>query len=129
MPIGTPAEGEEQKYFEWELGKVPQAEADGLKEQYIKSGLNPEEMKESFQRGLKLTLIDANLPQIMQKYGDDIEARMTEKHLDESHNPAPLKDTVRETPSGSEKERKERSSFALDGISSSFHGHPLFKKS
>ena len=84
-------------------------------------------MKESFERGLKLALIDANLPQIMQKYGEDIEARMKEEFLDKSHNPAPLKDTVREEPSGSEQERKDRSTFALDGISSSFHGHPVFK--
>ena len=51
-------------------------------------------MKESFRKGLHLTLIDANLPQIMQKYGDDIEARLKEEHLDKTHNPEPLKDTL-----------------------------------
>jgi hypothetical protein len=128
VPIGAPKEGEEQQFFEWDLGSSPKEEVELLKEQYIKSGLSPDEMKESFQRGLELTLIDKHLPQIMQKYGEDILARENEKHLDQSHNPAPLADTVRQEPTGSEKELKERSAFALDGLGSSLHGHPLFKK-
>ena len=126
VPIGTPEEGEEQKFFEWELGQPPKAEAESLKEQFIKAGMRPEEAQEMFQKSLNLTLVDANLPQIMQKYGEDIEARMKEEFLDKSHNPQPLKDTVRPESTGSEKVLKERSSFALEGIGSSLHSHPLF---
>ena len=126
VPIGTPAEGEEQRFFEWELGQAPKEEAESLKEQYIKAGLPPEEAKELFQKSLQLTLIDANMPQIMQKYGDDIVARMKEEHLDQSHNPEPLKDAVRPEPTNADKELKERSSFATGGISQQFHSHPLF---
>ena len=127
VPIGTPAEGEEPTFFEWDLGKAPQEEVEGLKAQYLKAGLDPKESKELFQKGLQLALIDANLPQIMQKYGDDIAARMKEEFLDKSHNPEPLKDTVRPEAGGAEKELEERSNWAIGSVGSQFHSHPLFR--
>lgn len=127
VPIGTPKEGEEQAFFQWDLGDAPTEDVEKLKEDYIDLGLDPDsEAKELFQKSLELRLLDKNLPQIMQKYGDDLLARQEKEHLEKTHNTEPLKDAQRSEESDADKLKKERSSFALGGIGPVVHGHPLF---
>ena len=127
LPIGTPKEGEEQQFFTWTLGDAPKEEVDALKERYISMGFDPEENKEAFQQTLNLALIDKNLPQIMLKYGEDLLARQEERHLDETNNTNPLKDSERTDLTDEEKEKLEQTNFALTPEVPSFKGSPLFK--
>lgn len=91
-------------------------------------GVDPEENKEAFQETLNLALLQKNLPQISQKYGEDLLARVEEKHLDDTHNTTPLKDSERTELTDDEKAKKEQTSFALGDAVPRFKGNPLFKK-
>jgi hypothetical protein len=62
----------------------------------------------------------------MKKYGDDLLARQEEKHLEEIHNPAPLKDTDRPKEGTAEQKTAERTAFAIGGSGASIFNHPLF---
>lgn len=128
VPVGTPKEGEEQKFFEWDLGKPPQAEADHLAKSYATVGapMN-DETKAAFQRSLQMSLLEANLPQILQKYGDDLEARKEEAHLKETHNPEPLTDSQRPKEGTVDEQLRERTGWAIGGMGSSIRSNPLFK--
>jgi len=128
LPIGKPEEGGEQKFFVWELGDPPQAEVDTLKERYISMGVDPKEHSEAFQQTLDLALIQKNLPQIMQKYGEDLLANIEEKHLEETNNTNPLKDSERTDLSDAEKEKAEQTRFAREDVTPRFIGQPLFIK-
>lgn len=127
VPIGEPKEGEEQRFFDWDLGAPPQEDVDRLKENYIQMGLDPTgDAADLFQESLNLSLISKHLPQIMQKYEDDIVARKEKERLDETHNPEPLKDSERAERSAKEKEKEEQTSFAIGGLGAAFQGNPLF---
>ena len=127
VPVGTPAEGEDQKFFEWDLGTPPKAEIESLKESYINFGIEVnEETTKLFDQSLKMTLMEKNMPQIMSKAIDDALARQKEEFLDKSHNPNPLKDSQRQEVSAQDAVKKERTAFALDGAGRVFHNHPLF---
>ena len=80
LPVGVPKEGEDQQFFEWDLRDAPKEEVDQMKRDVIALGRDPnsEDAKNIFQKSLRLSLIDKNLPQIMQK------------HV--SEKPKPLKD-------------------------------------
>ena len=128
IPIGTPAEGEEQQFFEWELGAAPKEEVEALKESYINFGMEvSEETTQLFAQSLKMSLMEKNLPQIMKKYADDVSARLKEEFLEKSHNAAPLKDSQRTEPSANDAAVKERTAYATEGMGRIAHNHPLFK--
>ena len=130
VPVGAPAGGEEQKFFEWDLGEAPKSEVEQLKQDFLMLGMDPssDEAKGLFDASLELVLFKKHQPIIFQKYADDLLARQKEEFLEKTHNPNPLKDSVRPEDSSSEKMMNDRSSFALDGLGRSFHGHPLFKQ-
>ena len=115
LPVGEPKEGEEQQYFEWEVAP-PKEEVESLKASYIALGLDPDKNKETFQAALDQALFYKNRAMILKKYGEDLLAAQEEKHLEETHNPNPLKDSQRTEPSGDEKNLKERTAFATDGL-------------
>jgi len=127
LPVGKPAEGEEQRFFEWDLGTPPQDEVDTLRQEFINLKMGPSEDTQAiFNESLRSALLTKNLPQIMQKFADDIAARKEEEHLEKSHNPAPLTDAQRTEVGEAEKNKKEQTAFATEGIGQGFHGHPLF---
>jgi len=128
VPIGKPAEGEEQKFFVWELGSPPEEEVSTLKERFISMGIDPKENKDSFQETLNLALFQKNAPMILQKYGEDLLAQNEEKHLEETHNPNPLKDSERTTMSEKDKEKEEQTRFAREDVVPRFRSNPLFIK-
>jgi hypothetical protein len=127
LPVGVPKEGEEQQFFEWELSEPPKKEVEDLKERFIGFGLDPNEHKEVFRASLEQTQIQKNLPMMLQKYGEDLLAKQEETHLEDTHNPNPLKDSQRSEDTSEDKDVRERSAFALGGLGSSLHGNPLFK--
>jgi hypothetical protein len=128
VPIGTPKEGEAQQFFEWDLGKAPEAEIKQLRDDYITMGLPyDDQTKESFQKALDLSLLDQNLPQIMKKYGEDLLARQEEKHLKETHNAEPLHDTQRPEDSKEDQQIKDRTTFVTGG-GGAIRQKPLFKQ-
>jgi len=126
IPIGTPKEGEEQQFFEWELSGAPKAEADAIRDNFIKMGMNPDGA--TFQQALNIALFQKNQPQIMLKYREDLLARSEEKHLDEVHNTQPLKDTERTDLTTADKEKAEQTQFAREPLIRTFRGSPLFTK-
>jgi len=128
LPIGTVQEGEEQQFFEWALAAPPEKEVSELKERFISMGFDPNEEREGFNQSLNLMLLQENLPQIMLKYGEDLLANQEEKHLEETHNPTPLKDSERTDLSATEKERAEQTRFATEGVVPRFRNSPLFTK-
>ena len=127
LPIGTPEEGQEQKFFEWDLRGAPKEEVEQIKKEYIQLGLDPGgDAKDSFQETLDITLLKQNLPQIMKAYADDALARQKEEFLEKTHNPEPLTDSQRPEISSDEELKKERTAFALGGLGSPVHGKRLF---
>jgi len=128
LPIGAPAEGGEQKYFEWDLGSPPQEEVDSIKQEFINLKMDPsEDSRGAFNESLRLSLLDKNLPQILKKLTDDIEARKEEEFLERTHNPKPLTDFQRTEDSGAEKDKKVQTAEITEGLRHGFQGHPLFK--
>jgi len=129
VPIGEPAEGEEQEYFTWDLGAAPKKDVEDLKEQYISLGLDPDGVaKGTFKEALNMALMNKYSSVIMHKYREDIISRQKEQHLTETHNPEPLKDAERTETSPEQTARDERTAFALGGFGSSLSQHPLFKQ-
>jgi hypothetical protein len=128
LPIGKPAEGEDQKFFVWELGDPPKDEVEELKNRYISMGVDPKENKELFSQTLHLALVQKNISQMMQKYGEDLVANLEEKHLEETHNTNPIKDTERTELTEGERDAAERNQFAREIVGGGFTPNPLFKK-
>lgn len=128
VPIGKPEEGAEQQFFVWELGEVPKSEVETLKERFISMGLDPKEDKAAFQETLNLALFQKNVSQIMQKYGEDLLAQSEEKHLEETNNPNPLKDTERKDLTQEDKDKQEQTEFAKNVGPPRFKYNPLFSK-
>ena len=128
LPIGEPKDGEEQAFFKWD---VPASEVkevvEKLSKDYITLGVpSNDKTKEAFDKSVRFQHLDKNLPQIMKKYGDDLLARQEEKHLEEIHNPEPLKDTDRPREGTAEQKTAERTAFAIGGSGASIFNHPLF---
>ena len=130
LPIGEAKEGEEQKFFTWDLDSAPKEDVEQLKADYISLGVNPEseDAKQSFQKAVEFLQLQKNLPKIMQKYADDLLSRKEEEHLKETHNPEPLKDSQRPDESEREKRIKEDSAHALEAVTPRVVGTPLFKR-
>jgi hypothetical protein len=129
VPIGKPKDGEEQQFFKWDLGAPPKEEVDRLKADYIKLGMDVnDDSKASFSKALEYSLLDKHLPLMMQKYGEDLLAAQKEAHLEETHNPDPIKDTQRPEEGGDDKLKKERSAFVMGGAGTSIPQQPLFKQ-
>jgi len=128
LPIGKSPEGEEQKFFEWDLGSPPQEEVDSIKQEFINLKMAPsEDSQGAFNESVRLTLLDKNLPQIMKKFADDIEARKEEEFLERTHNPKPLTDSQRTEDSEADKGKKEQTAYATEGLKSGYFGNPLWK--
>jgi len=127
IPLGEPKEGEEQAFFEWDVSAPEKEVVDRLSKDYITLGVpSTDKMKEAFEKSVRLELIDKNLSRMMKKYGDDQLARQEEKHLEELHNPAPLKDSDRPKDGTAEQKTAERTAFAIGGGGASIFNHPLF---
>jgi len=127
VPVGEPKEGEDQQFFEWDLGEVPKSEVDELTQAYISNGLEmTDDSQKSFNKALELSLLDKNLSKMMQAYGKDLLARQEETHLKETNNTEALTDSQRPVEGGEDKVLKERSTFARTG-GSSILTKPLFK--
>ena len=127
VPVGEAKEGEEQQFFEWDLGEVPKAEIEGLTRDYISLGMPADESNmKSFNKALELSLLDKNLPKIMQKYGEDLLAKQEVQHLQETNNVQPLTDSQRPEDGGVNKAVKDRTGFVLGGTGSSLAQKPLF---
>ena len=128
LPVGKPEEGEDQQFFEWDLGEAPKAEIESLKGHYITNGIEYDDLtKESFNKALEMSQLSKNLPQIMKQYGEDIVAREAEKHLKETHNPEPLKDAERPKSDADADRIKERTEWASTG-GASVRQKPLFNQ-
>jgi len=128
VPIGTPKEGEEQAFFEWDLKAPPKTKVEDMAKAYVGMGVKfTDETKVIFDRAVRNVLIEENLPQIMQKHEDDVLARQKEQHLQETHNATPLTDSVRPGDGTEDKALKERSAHARSGSGSGLFKNPLFK--
>lgn len=123
IPVGEPEEGKEQEFFKWDV-KVSQDDVNELRDNFIAIGLEPDE--EEFNAALEMRLWEQNRAKIMKQYRDDLLARQKEQHLEETNNPNPLKDSQRSEPSDKEKDKKERSAWAMEGVGPRFVGHPFF---
>jgi len=129
LQIGEAEEGESQEFFEWDLGAAPKAEVEQLRDTYISIGMPLNgESKESFNKALRMDLLEKNLPKIMEQYGKNLLAKQKEDHLKETHNPGAIKDTERPVPTTEDAKKKERSDFALGSSRSSITSKPLFNK-
>lgn len=128
IPVGEPKEGEEQRYFEWELRDAPKEDVDRLKQEMISLGIDPnsEEARGVFDRSLNLVLRDKNMSRMMDAYGKDLLARQKTEFLEKTNNTEPLKDSQRTEESTTEKIKKERTAFALGGLGPSQFGNKLF---
>lgn len=128
IPVGEPKEGEEQRYFEWELRDAPKEDVDRLKQEMISLGIDPnsEEARGVFDRSLNLVLRDKNMSRMLDAYGKDLLARQKTEFLEKTNNTEPLKDSQRTEESTTEKIKKERTAFALGGLGPSQFGNKLF---
>jgi hypothetical protein len=126
IPIGEPKEGESQEFFEWDLGKAPADKVAELKDTYIELGIEfNKDTADSFQKALRMELLEDNLPKIMDQYRKHLLAQKEEEHLKETHNPGAIKDTVRPE-GGADKKKKDQTDFATSGLGSAVKGTRLF---
>ena len=128
VPIGDKQEGQEQQFFEWVLDAPPEKEVSDLRAEFIRMNLDPAVEKARFNEALNVMLFQKNSPKIMAKYGEHLLANSEEKHLEETHNPNPLKDSERTDLSGTDKERAEQTRFATQDVIPRFKNSPLFMK-
>jgi hypothetical protein len=125
IQVNEPKDGEQPEFFEWDLGDAPKAKLDSLVKGMVALGTQPSEatiagMKEAVQQ----SLFWENKDKIIHAIRKDFESRLEQKHIQETHNPDPLKGTERDA-AGADKQKQELSAYVSEG-NGKFKGRKLF---